>query len=184
MRDIIKYSLGAFFVVGLAFAADAAVNKKDTSPFIPEVYKALRDLEDKNIAQDARIVSLEQLPIATTIRAEYDVAVHGGSIGLHGLGKALPAKAIITRSWYQVGTQFADAGSGTVGFYCEDAGNILAAADITAQTAGSLHDGVSTGTLASMVPGIGANCELTAVVAGAAQTAGKLVIFVSYVQGL
>ena len=181
MREMIGLLLCC---VIMGVGANAALPKKDTAPYQPEVYKALRDLEDKNIAQDTRLIALEQLPYTRTIRAEYDVAVQGGAIGLHGLGAALPAKAVITRSWYQVGTQFVDAGSGTVGVYCEDAGNILAATDITGQSAGSLTDGQSTGTVASMVSGIGSNCEITAVVAGAAQTAGKLVVFVTYVVGL
>ena len=172
------------FLLATSFTAVAAISKKDTAPFIPEVYKAIRDLEDKDLAHDARLIALEQLPYSSTLRAEYDVAVQGGGIGLHGLGKALPAKAIIKRSWYQIGTQFVDAGSGTVGVYCEDAGNVFAATDITGKTAGTITDGVSTGSAASMVSGIGANCELTAVVAGAAQSAGKLVVFVEYVVGL
>ena len=184
MKPVVKASFIVLFCFGTALGVDASIPKKDTAPFIPEVYKALRDLEDKNTGQDARLQSLEQLPYSSTLRAEYDVAVQGGGIGLHGLGKALPAKASIKRSWYQIGTQFVDAGSGTVGVYCEDAGNVFAATDITGKTAGTITDGVSTGSAASMVSGIGANCELTAVVAGAAQSAGKLVVFVEYVVGL
>lgn len=181
MREIIGLVL-CCLIMGVG--ANAALPKKDTAPFIPEVYKALRDLEDKNTGQDARLIALEQLPYSRTLRAEYDVALQGGAIGLHGLGISLPAKAIIKKSWYQIGTQFVDAGTGTVGLYCEDVGNIKAASDITGVSAGTITDGVSTGSAATMVSGIGANCEVLAVVAGAAQTSGKLVVFVEYVVGL
>ena len=182
MSDYMKAFITLILGLTLALGVNAAIPQKDTAPFIPEVYKALRDLEDKNTGQDSRLITLEAVP--RTIRAVYDVALHGGGIGPHSLGVALPAKAIIKRSWYQIGTQFVDAGSGTVAISCEDANNILTATDITGQAALSLHDGQSTGSLASMVQGIAANCEVTATVAGAAQSAGRLVMFVEYELGL
>jgi len=120
------------------------------------------------------------------VRATYDVLVDGGVAAAYGLGVTIPADAIIVRSWFYTVTQFVDAGSGTVALSCETANNIFSAADITGNAAGVLVDAVQDGTFANFdgsgAAGIlGAACELTATVATAAQTAGKLVLFVEYV---
>lgn len=117
-------------------------------------------------------------------RATYDVAVDGGTTAAHLLGVKIPANAIMVRSWFYTVTQFVDAGAGTVALHCETANNIFSAADITGNAAGVKVDGVQQafatfdGTGAAGV--LGAECELTATVATAAQTAGKLVLFVEY----
>ena len=118
------------------------------------------------------------------VRATYDVAVDLGTIAAHGLGVSLPANAIIVRSWFYTVTQFVDAGAGTVALHCETANNIFSALDITGNADGVLVDGVQQafatfdGTGAAGI--LGAECELTATVATAAQTAGKLVLFIEY----
>jgi hypothetical protein len=114
-------------------------------------------------------------------RVEYDVTGgDSGGVGAHGLGVTLPASAIITRSFFFVKTQFVDGGAGTVALHCEDANNIYSAADITGNAAGALVEGVSTGSSGNMKI-VDAACEITATVATAAQTAGKLVGFIEYV---
>jgi len=118
-------------------------------------------------------------------RATYDVAVDLGTIAAHGLGITIPANAIIVRSWFYTVTQFVDAGAGTVALHCETADNVFAAADITGNADGVLVDGIQQGFSTFDGTGaagiLGAACELTATVATAAQTAGKLVLFVEYV---
>lgn len=183
MKSVLKFSFVALICLGMTLEVGAQISKKDTAPFIPEVYKAIRDLEDKNTGQDARLVALEQIPYAKVLRAEYDVAIQGGGIGSHGLGIALPAKSIVKRTWFQIGTQFVDAGAGLVSFGCGSL-NLKSSSDITGITAGTVTDGFSTGSAATMTSGNATNCEVMAVVAGAAQTAGKLVLFVEFVQGL
>jgi len=117
-------------------------------------------------------------------RATYDVAVDGGAAAAYGLGITIPANAIMVRSWFYTVTQFVDAGSGTVALSCETANNIFSAADITGNADGVLVDGVQQafatfdGTGAAGI--LGSACELTATVATAAQTAGKLILFVEY----
>jgi len=115
-------------------------------------------------------------------RATYDVAVDGGGIAAHALGVKLPANALMTRSWFNVTTQFTDLGgaTGTVALSCEDADNIYAAADITGNAADANVDGVQDDTTANFTGSIAAECELTATVAAGAQTAGKLILFVEY----
>lgn len=102
-----------------------------------------------------------------------------GSVGLHSTGVVLPAGALITRSYYETKTQFVDAGAGTVALNCETADNILAAADITGEVAGSLHDGVSTGSLANFKKVTNA-CSVYIAVAAADQSAGKLNLILEY----
>jgi len=120
-----------------------------------------------------------------TARATYDVAIDGGTAAAHGLGVTIPANAIIVRSWFYTVTQFVDAGSGTVALSCETANNIFSAADITGNADGTLVDGVQQafatfdGSGAAGV--LGSACELTATVATAAQTAGKLILYVDYI---
>jgi len=119
-------------------------------------------------------------------RATYDVAVEGGAIGAYSLGVSLPANAIITRSWFYTVTQFTDAGAGTVALHCQTANNIYNAADITGNAAGVMVTGIQDNAIANFggtgAAGVlGTACDLTATVAGADQTAGKLVLFVEYV---
>jgi hypothetical protein len=114
-------------------------------------------------------------------RFVYDTATDGGSTGAHALGVYLPARAVITQSYYKIITQFTDSGSGTVALSCEDANNILTAGDITGISANTITTGASTGSAASMVRAIGARCEITATVATATQDAGKLIGWVEYV---
>lgn len=120
-----------------------------------------------------------------TARATYDVAVDGGTVGARGLGVWLPAKALITRSYFYVVTQFASTAgaTATMAFSCEDANNIKTASSYNGPSAGSFVEGQSTGTAASMVGSIASACEITATIATASQTAGKANIFVDYVVG-
>ena len=116
-----------------------------------------------------------------TARATYDVGVDLGTVAAHGLGVYLPANAIIIRSYFYIVEQFVDAGSGTVALHCEDANNIYSAADITGMLVGSVTDGIQDGTTANFTGSISASCEITATVAGSAQTAGKFITFVEYI---
>ena len=125
--------------------------------------------------------SADGLHLKRIARATYDVAVNLGTVAAHGLGVSLPANAIIVRSWFYVVTQFVDAGSGTVAISCEDANNIKTATDITGSAAGAIVEGESTGAASAFKASIAAACEITATVATAAQTAGKLIVFVEYV---
>lgn len=114
-------------------------------------------------------------------RFEYDTATDGGSIGAHGLGVTLPAKSIITRSFFYIQSQFADSASGTVALSCEDANNIKTATDITGSSAGAIIEGESTGAASAFKASIAADCEITATVADSAQSSGKLTGWVTYV---
>ena len=105
-----------------------------------------------------------------------------GSIGAHRTAFTLPANAIVTNSYAQINTQFADSGTGTVSVACETAGNILAVRDDTSSSANTYLYGESTGE-PSAFKRISSACYVYFIVAGAAQTAGKMTIFIEYVVG-
>jgi len=115
------------------------------------------------------------------VRSTYDEAVDGGAIAAYDLGEDLPANAIVTQVWFQIITQFVDGGAGTVALSCAGADDLFAAADITGSAVGTITAGVPVGTAATMFD-VGASlCNVTATVAGAEQTAGKLVLWIEYV---
>lgn len=180
------------FMIGMLMHGFGSCAHAAPSPFIPEVYDRFIAAEAVNTSQSTNIATLQALPAAQSYTAEgisnlriarvtYDVATDLGTVGAHALGVTLPAKAIIVRSWFFVDTQFVDGGVGTVALHCEDANNIKTATDITGSAAGAFVEGQSTGAASAFVGSIAAACEVTATVAGADQTAGKLTAFIEYV---
>lgn len=161
MRILAGIVLSLFVVSNVAFAA---------TPFPLKVEQRFQTLE--NIGTNGN-------PALRVARFTYDVAIHGGTVGTRGLGVFLPANALIVQSFFYTTTQFAGA-TGTVALFCEDNNNIKTATDLTGITAGTITAGQSTGSAASMVAAIAARCEISATVATATQTAGKLVGFVEY----
>jgi hypothetical protein len=125
---------------------------------------------------------VEAMNSVKTVRVSYDFAKHGGAVSTIALGKYLPAGALIIRSFIYVETQLVDAGAGTTAITCEDANNIKTATDLTGSAAGAFIEGASTGSAATMVGAIAARCEISIVIAGAANTAGALTIIVQYVK--
>lgn len=118
-------------------------------------------------------------------RIDYTPATMGGDdlASSTSLGVAIPGKSIITRGFAQVKTQFVDGGSGKVGLECgAGTANILAPLDFTAFGAGSVVELIPTGTAATMII-VPTNCNVSATVTVASQTAGEAVIFLEYVTG-
>lgn len=135
--------------------------------------------------------------------ATYDVAVDGGAIGAHGLGVFIPDNAIITNAWIDVVTTFTDGDTdaATIALHLQSAGDLVAAIAISNAT--NVWDAGIRGTLVNN-PNLGADAahdtalevialyaatklkltaerEVTATVATAALTAGKMNIFIEYV---
>jgi len=126
----------------------------------------------------AASLSVDGINAERTVRSTFDFAVDGNGIAAYDLGEDLPAKAVISSAVIYVVTQLADGGSGTLALHCEDANNILTASDITGSAAGAIIAG--TATYATPVAGITSACNITATVAGAALTAGKINIWIRY----
>ena len=116
----------------------------------------------------------EGLNIGRLAIFDYDFAVDGGAISTIATGVSLPAKAVIEKCWFRVETQIVDAGSGTIAVQCEDANNILSAADQSGVATGAFLASAVTGTAANMVDDIAAACDISWVIGGAAISAGKV----------
>lgn len=127
-----------------------------------------------SVTESSVVPVAEGLNIDRTAVFDYDFAVDGGAVGAITTGVSLPAKAIIEKCWFRVETQLVDAGSGTHAWSCEDANNILTAADQTGVAAGSFLAATVIGTAATMVDDIAATCDITFTIAVAALTAGKM----------
>lgn len=119
---------------------------------------------------------LNALRVASAV---YDFAVQGGTQAAFSLGVALPAKSTIIRSWIYVKTQLVGASS-TMAFSCETANNIKTATDLTGSAAGAYIEGASTGASTAFKDIVSA-CNITATIATANLTAGKLDVYVQYV---
>lgn len=161
-----------------AFGQSAVIN-----PGSPYLRAPIKHLINLNKAADNTGVGTHLQRIANFT---YSTSGAGSSIGVHSTGVYLPAKAVITRSYFRVGSAFTDSGAGTVALSCEDAGNIKPAVDFTAFTAGSFQDGSTTGAIATFVGAstsneISATCEITATVAGFIQSTGNLRGWIEYI---
>jgi hypothetical protein len=110
---------------------------------------------------------------------DYDFATDA-VFGAITTGVNLPAKAVIEKAYFRIETQLTDAGSGTLAVSCEDANNILTAADQTGVAGGVFLASNITGASATMVDDIAATCDITITIAGASLTAGKFRGFLHY----
>lgn len=116
-------------------------------------------------------------------RATFD-ATAGKAVGSHALGVTVPDNAVVTQAWYDVVTTFTSAGAdaGTVALQVEGANDLVVAVAVSdggnPWDAG-IHACIPVGSAATSVKTTAARA-LTAVVAGQALTAGKLVLFVEY----
>jgi hypothetical protein len=144
-------------------------------------------------------------------QAIFDTAANDSSgaanttVAAHGLGVFLPIGAIITRAWYQVKTTFTSAAStATIALSIAAANDVVSAIAINdgsnpwnsgnhAGLPGSYAEATVSGDSAilaaarlagSFIGALSAEKEITATVGVQALTAGKLIIFVEYVQGL
>lgn len=117
-------------------------------------------------------------------KATYDFADGDLAVGAHSLGVALPAKALIIRSWMHVDTQQSDTGTCTMAVSCEDANNIKTATDLSGSAADALIEGASTGAASAFTKSIAATCNITMTVADGGSCVplgGKGSVYVMYV---
>lgn len=117
--------------------------------------------------------------------ASYDVTGgDDGTVGAHGLGVYIPDNAVITNAIVDVVTTFTDGASdtATIALSAQSANDLVSAVAISNGANpwdAGIHAGVPDGAAANAVKTT-AERELTATVATAALTAGKLNIFVEY----
>jgi len=166
MKNLLILCLLALSFVPSSFAG--------SSPTQPEVDKRLNNIEKQTGTH---------LGYVRQARFVYQPAVQGGTAGsTYGLGVYLPAKSTILRGWITIASRF-DAG-GTVALKCEDAGNLLAATDLSIAnyTNGTVIRLIPQDTLATVVKGttIAARCQISATIATTTQANGKMVGWVEY----
>ncbi len=156
------------------------------SPYMPETDQRFSDIEARALALEpaaqATNYAADGLLAVKVARATIDCSTAANcTVGAHSLGQALPAKAMIIRSYYYSAVQPVSAGSGSIAVHCEDANNIVTAANLTSKTVGTISEGGSTGATTAMVVGIASACNITATITSSDYTAGKLNIYTHYV---
>lgn len=161
------------------------------APFSPEVDARFNTLEGNSAASVSsstvvRVARAVWNPSLVT--TDGDSTTPSGAAGVHSLGVSLPAKAIITSSYMYVVTKPVSAGGlGKLSFKCEDAANIYPTQYWDNQPVGKIISGAqagpsaTVGASANMTNSIAAACDISAVVTDVAFTAGKVIVYVSYV---
>ncbi|WP_321376940.1 hypothetical protein [Trichococcus shcherbakoviae] len=112
----------------------------------------------------------------------YDFSVHGGAVGDIDLGVTVPANTIILDGILDVVKAVTVGTNGTIALKVEAAGDVLAAVAAGTLTKGR-HDIVPVGTAATSIKTTVAR-KITATIATAAVTAGRLYGFLRCVRGV
>lgn len=118
---------------------------------------------------------LENLSAATVVKATYDFAKMGGTVGTKALGVSLPAGCIVTRMWTDAESSLTSGGLAEVA---------LEAGSTVLKAATAFDDASYVGVDAqSLTPAkLAAASELELVISVAPLTGGKLNIFVEYLK--
>lgn len=121
--------------------------------------------------------------IQKVARVVYDYNEHGGAIGDIDLGVSLPAKAIVTRAYYDVITTLTSAtDAATIALKLASANDVKSAVAISNGSNhwdAGLHDAIQSGAASAMLK-LSAEKSLIMSIAVEAVTAGKMVIFLEY----
>jgi hypothetical protein len=139
------------------------------------------DLQAGTLLTETRYAGNQAGLLKRLVRSEFDFSVDGAVSGAYDLGEDLPAYAIVTQNYFQIITQFADDGAGTVAISCASANDLFSAADITGSAGGTITAGVATGVASTMFDVGDAACDLTVTLNDVTYSAGKLVHWVEYV---
>lgn len=130
---------------------------------------------------DDSLASTDGIKIKKTLRMSLDCnasACTSGSTLL--LGQVLPANALVTQVYYEISQQFSGA-TGTIAFECEDTSNLVIPVILAAAAVDTVSAGVAIGTAVTMVNGIAAQCNVSAVFGIEDSVSGALSLFTDYV---
>ena len=176
-----KIILSCLFML---YAANAFADIEG-APFLPEIDARFNAIEQGNHylqnsfpsgAADGHYAMQEA-------KATYDYSKQGataGATGTYDLKVSIPKNAIIQRSFIYSLVQPTTSASGTLAFKCQNTSDILATtAAASFAAAGASIDGSSTGS-ASTFKYTTAACDIQAIVATGALTAGKVTVVVRY----
>jgi hypothetical protein len=155
------------------------------SPYMPEQDARSSAIEDRATTLEASTLASSYIAdgilAKKIVRATIDCSTASNcTVGAHSLGVALPAKSLLTRTVMYIATQPASVSGGTIAVHCEDANNIATAVNMTSYATGSIRDGAQTGVSNTSIAAIGAACNVTATMASADYTAGKINFFIEY----
>lgn len=117
------------------------------------------------------------------IRCTYDFDEHGGSsASAIDLGCDLPANAVVEKVWGVVeGTVLDDTNNQlTMALQCEDSGNLMHARKPSLHATGTVLITDVGGSATSIVRGIAAKCDVSAVFAVSEAVVGKIIFFIKY----
>jgi len=120
-------------------------------------------------------------PVKRVAYFEYDFAKDGGAIGdIELRGDALPEGAIVVDGLVHVKTACTSGGSATVALKLLSAADVMAATAVASLSLNAIIATKPVGTAASAILNTTAGIGLTATVAVAALTAGKIVVALEY----
>lgn len=176
-----KMILGLFVLVSLS--ALPALADIQGAPFTPEADRRFDAIEQGNHYKYNSYPqgSADGHWAGQVAQASYNFSTLTGQTGTYNLGVSLPNNAIITQSWIYSTIKPTTSAGGTLAFKCQNTSDILAAtAAASFASAGASIDGVSTGAAANFKY-MTAKCNLQAVIATGALTAGNVTAYVEYV---
>jgi hypothetical protein len=142
-----------------------------------------------NLTDGVSAPAADGLGLLRVARATYDFAEHGGAIGAIGLGVTIPDNAVVCGGFVDVATTCTTAGAdaGTLALHVQGANDLVAAvavSDVSNPWNAGLHAIVpKANTPEATGIKLTAAREITATIATQAFTAGKLTVFVYYLQG-
>lgn len=186
---ILSISLAlSLFASQCAMVPQPAFADIENAPFMPETDRRFNAIEQGNHLNYSCFPSgsCDGHWVRQTAQATYNYAVEGATAGATGTYTlpgpvSIPAGAIIQRSWVYSITQPTTSASGTLAFKCQNTSDILAAtAAASFASAGASIDGASNTGGASTFKYITTACNIQAVVATGALTAGKVTAYVEY----
>lgn len=124
---------------------------------------------------------------ASVRKCIYDFSTMGGAVSSiplvddQGEPAKFPEGSIIVRSFMNVVTAVTSGGAATVAFTLVNSGDVLAATAKTSFTLNAMLDGIQDGAAANMIAPLTSAKVLNITIAAAALTAGKIEVFVEYV---
>ena len=160
------------------------------APFVPESDARFNALEQGNHINtncgSGAIGSCDGHWVKQYVLATYNVSVLGGSYttnsGVYDLGVSIPAKAIIVNTLLYTTYQPITSASGTLGFYCQNTGDIINQTAATSfAAAGSVIPGAAYPSPWPNTKFITTKCNIHAKVATGALTAGNVTAIVEYI---
>ena len=181
MRKFLSLSL-LLLIMGVA--APHARADIENAPFIPEIDRRFNAIEQGNHYQYSKFPmgSADGHWTQQAVQATYNFATMGGAISYQDLGISLPAGAVVTQAGAWSLTKPTTSASGTLAFTCGASPvftflNATAAASYA--SAAAAIAGNSNGTITNWST-ITTKCDINALIATGALTAGKVTLFVNY----